>query len=135
MIFLCGLLFLDAVYGGFSGKIGRGLLAILTGFFGGCVWFYQLYIPRVARRAHAHTKSWHGLMRVLVDDAGVQLHTDCLNQSQPWSHFVMWKENKNLFLVYESDLIFSLLFPKRCMDPETIANLRGILAARISPAD
>ena len=134
MIFLWGLLFLDAVYMRFSGKIGGGLLAILTGFLVGYLWYSRLYIPGVGRRAHAHTKSWHGLMRVLVTDAGVQLHTDYMNLLQPWIHFVSWKENGSVFLIYESDLLFSLLFPKRCMDAETIEGLRGILSSKVSLA-
>ena len=52
---------------------------------------------------------------------------------QPWSHFVSWKEDRNVFLLYESDLMFSLVFPKRSMDPETIEGLRGILSGKVSP--
>ena len=133
VIFLCGLLFLDAVLGGFSGKVGRALLVILVSGSGAHLWYSRFFIPRMARRAHAHAKFLHGLQRVLVDDAGVQLHTDYINLLQPWAHFVSWKESGNVFLLYESDLMFSLLFPKRCMDEASIDGLRGVLSSKVSP--
>jgi YcxB-like protein len=135
ILFLCGLVLVWVVSKFSTEEVGYTLLAIACGLLGALLLCYSLiYSPRFARQAYAHNKSMHGLIRVLVDDAGIQLHTDYMNLLQPWAHFVSWKENRNLFLLYESGLVFSLVFPKRCMDEASIEGLRGILTSKVSPA-
>jgi hypothetical protein len=54
--------------------------------------------------------------------------------SLPWAKFHKWKENKKMFIVYQSDVLFHLI-PKRIFKTEEeISRLRAILTQSIGKA-
>ena len=96
-------------------------------------WVLLSYYPRLVKRAYSQQKALHGPIQVHVDETGVQVHTDFVNAVSPWSHYLKWKESERIFLLYQTNTLFQV-FPKRCMDAQSIEGLRGILSSKVSPA-
>jgi len=108
------------------------LFCALAAYSSYWIWSVYVRLPRTARRMYDQQKSLHGVMHACIDDAGVQLHGDCFHLLIPWDHLVNWQENGKCFLFYETDVDFSVLIPKRCMDAQSIEGLRAILSSKVS---
>jgi hypothetical protein len=69
-----------------------------------------------------------------ITDAGLNITNELGNSLRPWKNFSKWKESKELFLLYHSDVMFTIL-PKRCFtEPAQIEAVKGNLKSSNVPA-
>jgi hypothetical protein len=88
-------------------------------------WFI---LPIRARRIFNQQKNLQRPYRVSWDAESVQTSSASGNSKIPWVDFLKWRESKQLFLLYRSDVLFQM-YPKRCFTPEQIDEFR-LLAKR-----
>jgi hypothetical protein len=90
------------------------------------LWRY-VYLPRHVRHLFSQQKELHLPFELDIDDAGI-IHTNELGQvNRPWKMFARWKENRDLFVLYLSDIAI-LPIPKRFLvDPSSADMFRTLL--------
>lgn len=93
--------------------------------------WYTIYIPYKARKIFKQQKSLQIPFEVVVSKEGVHVSNEIGEAKIPWDNFQKWKENKNLFLIYHSDVLFQML-PKRLFGSiEKQASFRKTLTLNI----
>jgi hypothetical protein len=104
-----------------------GLAVYLAGYF-------LVLLPWRARRIFRQQKSLQHPFRMIVDASGLSVSNEFGQAVVPWDHVRKWKENRQLFLVYHSDVLFHMI-PKHCLrDPEEAIALRSLLSTHATRA-
>ncbi|WP_457388844.1 YcxB family protein [Roseateles sp. P5_E1] len=107
-----------------------GVLAIC--YFPAWYWFY---LPWKVRRLYAQQRSLHQPASVEIGEAGLQFRTVNGEGLMPWENVYRWRETKVVFVLYQSDLLFSLI-PKRYFDSmEAQGDFRAMLVRQVGPAN
>ena len=75
------------------------------------IWF-QLVLPRKARKIFAQQKLLHGPMEIVITPDGFSTAAAHGTSNLKWSELHKYKAGKRLMLVYQSDVIFHM-FPRR----------------------
>lgn len=95
---------------------------------------FFVFQPRRIQKIFRQQKSLHSPYSFAPMDEAVIIKSDIAEGKMPWDHFVKWKEGKNLFMVYQSDVLFHMV-PKRCFaSPEEMTQFRKLLEAKLGPA-
>jgi hypothetical protein len=97
------------IAGGIAGGLISGVIA------GTIVRF--IYVPWKTRRVYRQQKSLQREFTLSWNADGVQSKNANGEYSVSWSDFIRWKENDRLYLLYLSDIMFSMV-PKRAFDSE-----------------
>lgn len=96
--------------------------------------WYTIYIPYKAKKIFKQQKSLQIPFVVVVSNEGLHFSNEMGEVKIPWDNFLKWKENKNLFLVYHSDVLFQML-PKRLFGSlEEKMSFRNTLTSNINKA-
>ncbi|WP_375462821.1 YcxB family protein [uncultured Methylobacterium sp.] len=85
-------------------------------------------VPVVARRIYAQQRGLHDEIRVHADAFGIGVRSATVEGRTPWSHYLRWREDRRVILLYQSDALFQFI-PKRVLSEAEIATLRGLAAA------
>ena len=64
-------------------------------------------------------KELHYPYTITIDEMGIHTKNQIGEAKRPWSLFVKWREDKNLIMLYHSDVMFSML-TKRYLNEEAI---------------
>ena len=60
-------------------------------------------------------------------ETGVHTSNELGNSTRPWTHFIKWKENKEVIMLYHSDVLFNMI-PKRFFtDSQQIETFKSFL--------
>ncbi len=87
--------------------------------------------PRRIRKIFRQQKILHAPHSFNVADEAVFTKSDIGEAKLTWDYFQKWKEGKNLFLLYQSDVMFHIV-PKRCFaSPEEMAQFRKLLLEKM----
>jgi hypothetical protein len=91
-------------------------------------------LPRKCRKIYTQHKALQSEFRTYFDEEGVHGTTDFSSVHHPWSDFIRWKEGRDLFVLYQSDLVMNVV-PKRFFEgAEEIAEFRELLQCRLGSA-
>jgi hypothetical protein len=102
-------------------------LAYLGIFF----WFLRY----LQRRNYRKQKMLSVSFRVSFDAESIRLVNEFVSSTLPWHIFHKWRENKYIFLLYESNAIY-LIFPKRLFEnSESINEFRRLTHEKIGKAN
>ncbi len=71
-----------------------------------------LRLPRVWRRIHGQSRGFDNPFTYRWDETTLRAASALGNAARPWSHFLKYKEDDRVFLLYHSDHLFEVL-PKR----------------------
>lgn len=85
-------------------------------------------VPVVARRIYAQQRGLHDEIHVAADAAGIAARSARMEGQTPWSHYLRWREDRRVILLYQSDALFQFV-PKRALSEAQVATLRGFAAA------
>ncbi|WP_394408140.1 YcxB family protein [Roseateles sp. BYS78W] len=97
--------------------------------------WYWLYLPWKVRRLYAQQRSLHQPFSVEIETAGLQFRTENGSGLLPWGNLYRWRESGKVFVLYQSDLLFSLI-PKRCFESGAAQDeFRTTLARQVGPVD
>jgi hypothetical protein len=92
---------------------------------------YPLYryviLPNRIKKIFTQQKELHSPFEIEFTDAGMIMSNEFGNSIRPWRNFNKWKENKELIMLYHSDVMYSIL-PKRLFtDPQQIETIKSYL--------
>jgi hypothetical protein len=95
------------------------IISFMVPFFLGSLTLYRyVFLPRRIRNLFSQQKELSLLTEVELTADAFQVSNAYGSSERPWSDFVMWKENQNLFTLYQSNVLFNIL-PKRVLtDPD-----------------
>jgi hypothetical protein len=107
---------------------------VMLGLGGYLAGYFLWYLPWRARRLYAQQKALLAPFRMRVTEEGVFAESEHGQALLPWGHVRKWKENRRLFLLYHSDVLFQAI-PKRYLKSEAEAEeLRGLLRSHVKDA-
>jgi len=90
--------------------------------------------PRRIRKIFRQQESLHMPYSFTVADDAVLTKSENGEARLAWDYFSKWKEGKDLFLLYQSDVMFHMV-PKRCFaSPEEMTQFRKLLLEKIGCA-
>ena len=91
------------------------------------------YLPRRVRRVYSQQRNLQLPFESVCTDSGIESTNANTSSRLPWSHLIRWKEGATLFVLYQSDLMMTMV-PKRCFaQPEQVDAFRGLLTERLGP--
>ena len=82
---------------------------LLFGFLVILAVYVLIVIPWHAKKTYRNYKALSLPVTVEVLDEGLRFESPTGNNLAPWDHFVKWRKNKNLILVYPTKRLFHLL--------------------------
>lgn len=88
---------------------------ILVGLFV----FIWAYIPRSIKKVYEQQKELHLPYAMTLDESGFHMKNEVGESNRPWNMFVKWKEDKNLVMLYHSDVLFSMI-SKRYLNEQAL---------------
>lgn len=97
-------------------------------------WFFNFFYPRRLRRIFFQQKSAQLPYVATITDETLQTKSEVSEEKLPWNHFIQWRENDNLFVLYQSDTMIRIM-PKRCFaSPQQIIEFHHLLEKKLGPA-
>ena len=94
--------------------------------------YYFVALPRRVRRLYQQHTEMQSPFEHEITESGLASSNEFAHADRPWGHFRKWKQDKNILLLYVSDIQF-VLIPKRFCTAEQLEALRGHLAQNHIP--
>lgn len=91
------------------------------------LYYYVVALPRRVRRLYEQHKEMQAPFEHEITESGLITPKEYGYTDHPWEHFRKWKQDKNILLLYFSEIQF-VLIPKRFCTAEQLEALRGHLA-------
>jgi len=89
--------------------------------------YRYVFLPNRIKKLFAQQKELSLPFEIEFTETGVSSSNELGYNTRPWTNFIKWKENKDLFMLYHSDILFNMV-PKRCFtDPQQIETVRSFL--------
>lgn len=85
----------------------------------GLIVFMFAYVPHRVKKVYEQQKELHYPYIITIDETGLHTKNQIGEAKRPWSLFVKWREDKNLIMLYHSDVMFSMI-AKRYLTEEGI---------------
>jgi hypothetical protein len=113
-----------------------GDLKFVLGLGGGlgvlCLWFFVL-LPRQLSRIYRQQKLLHEELIVEISDVHLMMKSPHGQGTLPWEVFHKWKADKQMVLVYQSDVMFHI-FPRRAFPSlEDFQTFQSLLSTKLGP--
>lgn len=131
------LLFLFAVLGAILGVVAaaRGDSSLLmmmvpaAALSVGVLLNQYVILPRRLRHLFSQQKDIRAPFEIELTPEAFQTTSATGHARRPWTDFVTWRENQNLFVLYYADNLFAIV-PKRAFaEPNAVETIRGYLQA------
>jgi Ca2+/Na+ antiporter len=92
-----------------------------------------IYVPWRVRRSYSQQRELSVPWEIVVAETGLEISNEYGHVILPWSGFIKWREDDQLFLLYESDAVYRV-FPKRFFTgSEQLAEIRKKLTENHVP--
>ena len=89
--------------------------------------YRYVFLPNRIKKLFTQQKELSLPFEIEFTETGMSSSNEVGNSNRPWINFIKWKENKDLFMLYHSDVMFNMI-PKRCFtDPQQIETVRSFL--------
>ncbi len=92
-----------------------------------------LYLPRRTGRLYAQQKSMQRPFAMRWDEDNVYFDSEEYSARTPWSDFSKWREGKDIFMLYLSDVMFRIVPKRDFPDENAMAEFRELLHRKIAP--
>jgi len=92
---------------------------------------YYWLLPHRVRKLHRQQKMLHQELTVVLTEEAMSVSIEEGHSKIRWEKFHKWKEDRNLFLVYQSDRMFHMIPKRAFLDEKDVAALRTILTEKI----
>ena len=95
---------------------------------------YPLYryvlLPNRVKKIFSQQKELNSPFEMEFTDTGLVASNEFGNSNRPWGNFIKWRENKDLFILYHSDIVYTII-PKRIFTgPEQVEKVKAFLEKR-----
>jgi hypothetical protein len=113
-IIFCAIILLFIYYGIEAYYLCAPVIVLVLLFI---VWRFML-LPRNIKRLYTQQKDLGSPFEIELDEDSFCSSNEYGHSRYPWDHFVKWKENEKLILLYLSDAVITML-PKRIFTQES----------------
>ena len=96
-------------------------------------WMHFIGIPRGARRRFAQQKALARECKISWNDEKLTLDGDDVHAGIPWTDFLKWREDEQLFLLYSSRLLFRMIPKRYFSDQAAVTDFARLLLEKIGP--
>jgi len=96
--------------------------------------FRYVLLPGRVRHIYGQQKELAEPFEYEITDAGLTVANKYGHSIRPWGNFAKWKENKNLLLLYHSDVLFTMIPRRFCTDEQITAIHSHLLENKIPEA-
>ena len=111
----------------FVSLVPAGILALYLAYV-----YY--FLPRQAKRLFDQQKELFSPFEMEFSDAGLNFSNEFGHTLRPWKIFYKWKENKKLFMLYQSEIVFTMI-PKRLLaDSNLLDTVKQYLSQNSIPS-
>ena len=93
---------------------------------------YFFALPYRARKIYRQQRSLQEPFESQVDETGLHSKTERSTGFADWSYFKKWAEGRNVFLLYQSDVIMNIIPKRLFVEPQGVDEFR-LLVARLLP--
>jgi hypothetical protein len=124
-----GCLILVALLLSLMGEIDMSplMLLFLAGFLFAIPLYRYLFLPWRIRKLFMQQKTLQAPYDYQFNETGLSCTSEFGNSNMPWSTFVRWKEDRELFMLYHSDVMFNMIPKRSFSDPQEIEAFRSHL--------
>ena len=89
--------------------------------------YRYVMLPRRVKQIFIQQKELSSPFEIEITDVGMNFSNEYGNSTRPWRNFTKWKENKELLVLYHSDVMFSII-PKRIFsDSQQLDTIKNLL--------
>ena len=89
--------------------------------------YRYVFLPNRVKKIFMQQKELSSPIEFEFTETGLHTSNEFGNSTRPWSYFIKWKENKELIMLYHSDVLFNMI-PKRFFtDPQQIETVKSYL--------
>ena len=113
---------------------GSFLLVALVVILAYLALIFMFFHPRRIKKIFRQQKSLQSLHSYTAMDEEVFIKSPTSEEKLPWDHFTKWKEGKNLFVLYLSDVMFHIIPKRSFAAPEEIIQFRQLLQTKLGSA-
>ena len=126
---LLALASITILYMSFVGQLAVDISYILPVFI--LIVVFPLYryvlLPNRVKKIFTQQKTLSLPIEYEFTEIGLNTSNEVGNSTLPWTYFIKWKENKELIMLYHSDVLFNMI-PKRFFaDPQQIETVKSFL--------
>lgn len=89
--------------------------------------YRYVLLPNRVKKLFAQQKELNLPIELEFTDSGLGTSNELGNSTRPWTHFIKWKENKELILLYHSDILFSMIPVRFFTDLQQVEILKSFL--------
>jgi YcxB-like protein len=94
-------------------------------------WNFGITVPKRVRKIFKQQKALHTPYSFAITTESILIKSERGETNLTWDYFLKWKESKDLFLLYSSDVMFHMI-PKRCFtSPDEAVQFRSLLLEKI----
>jgi len=123
-----------SLYFAFADREGFFIPVFLVAMLAYLAFLFLFIQPKRVRKIFRQQKIMQSPYSFTVTDEAVITKSDVGDTKLTWDYFVKWKEGKNLFMMYQSDVLYHMV-PKRCFaSPEEMTQFRQLLETKLGPA-
>jgi hypothetical protein len=94
--------------------------------------FYKHILPNQWMKSFEQNRELSLPFGMEIDESGITITTELGRSLRPWKHFVKWKEDEQMLLLYHADNMATIL-PKRMFDEKDIAFLHSMVETHQIP--
>ncbi len=117
-----------------TGQLDLFVLLVALVAIGYLLFTRYFWLPRRARHLFTQQKDMGLAFEAEITEEGLKLSNELGSSLRPWKNFVKWKEDRELLLLFLSDITYVLL-PKRFLTgPEQLESIHRQLARFNVPA-
>jgi hypothetical protein len=88
-------------------------------------------LPNRIKKLYSQQKTLQVPVEVEIKEDTLNTTSEFGQNTHPWKDFVKWKEDKELFLLYQSDVAFNMLPKRMFSDPTQIDAVRSYLQKNV----
>ena len=97
--------------------------------------YRYVFFPKKIKKVFSQQKSMQVPFEMEFTEEGLIASNEFGNSTYPWENFLKWKENDDILVIYQSDIMFNII-PKRCFsNDQEIENFKKYLMKNDIAAD
>lgn len=126
-------IFIYAIYLAASAQVSITPLIPVLVLVAFIVLYRYVFLPNRVKKIFSQQKELSLPFEIEFSDTGMSVSNELGNANRPWGNFHKWKENKDLLILYHSDVLYTIL-PKRIFsNAAQIEKVKGYLLSNNIP--
>ncbi len=92
-----------------------------------------MFLPKQVKKVFFQQKELSAPFEIEFTDTSMLASNEFGNSTRPWKNFIKWKENKELLLLYHSDMLYNIIPKRFFFDPQQFETVKTYLETNKVP--